>query len=334
MSPSGKLSSSGAAVLALDIGATKLAAAIGSADGEVTHVATVPTNAAEGAQSVLARALKLAQDVRAEGAAAGEEPDAIGVSTMGYTYADRVELATNVPGWTQLQIPSAVQQAFPDIPAIIGNDVHVAAHAEMAWGSLRGVRDGIYLNLGSGISGGIICGGRFLTGANGAAGEIGYSLFRGQPEPRMAADGVGPFEAWFGGAGSANRLADQGLPASVAETVELAKTDAKARAFIDELWTGIAVMTANLCTALNSSVVSLGGGYVRGDSGVLERVQELTRRAVPYPPQVVRARFGADASLRGAVALALARAGDREPSEAAPSEATLGERAPGEGAPA
>ena len=296
-------------MLALDIGATKLAAGLGTAAGEMTRVATAPTNAAEGARSVLARALELAQSVHARAAEDGDAIEALGVSTMGYTHDDRVELATNVPGWTELRIPEAVAQAFPGLPAAIGNDVHVAAQAEMAWGSLQGVRDGIYLNLGSGISGGIICGGQFLTGANGAAGEVGYTLFRGRPEARMAADGIGPFEAWFGGAGAATRLADQGLPASVAETVELARTDARAREFIDELWTGIAVMTANLCTALNSSVVSLGGGYVRGDSGVEERIRELTGRAVPYPPRVVRARFGADASLRGAVALALSTAG-------------------------
>jgi glucokinase len=41
---------------------------------------------------------------------------------------------------------------------------------------------------------------------------------------------------------------------------------------------------------------------------VIERVTELLNRAVPYPPAVVRARFGADASLRGAAALALQEA--------------------------
>jgi glucokinase len=132
-------------------------------------------------------------------------------------------------------------------------------------------------------------------------------LFRGEPEEKMAADGIGPLEAWFGGAGAARRLADAGLPASVADTLAIADTNPAAREFIDELWTGIAVITANLCIALNSSVVSLGGGYVRGDSGVIERITELIHQAVPYPPQVVRARFGADASLRGAVALAVAQ---------------------------
>lgn len=304
----------GTAVLALDMGATKLAAGIGSPDGEVSRVATAATRAEAGAEAVLRRALELAKQVHQEATAAGENIEAIGISTMGYTHETHVDLATNVPGWTELRIPEAVRKAYPDLPAAIGNDVHVAAQAEMAWGSLQGVSDAIYLNLGSGISAGIICGGRFLAGADGAAGEVGYTLFRGRPEPRMAADGIGPFEAWFGGAGAARRLAERGLPASVADTLALAAKGTEAdpeiqqtaREFIDELWTGIAVLVVNMCTVLNPRVVSLGGGYVRGDSGVIERVQELTERAAPSPPRVTRARFGADASLRGAVALALA----------------------------
>ena len=312
----------GTAVLALDIGATKLAAGVGAPDGEVTRLATAPTNASEGAESVLARALELAQQVHQNAITAGDRIDAIGVSTMGYTHDDRVELATNVPGWTKLRIPEAVAKAFPDLPATIGNDVHVAAQAEMAWGSLKNVDDAIYLNLGSGISAGIVCGGRFLTGADGAAGEVGYTLFRGRPEPRMAADGIGPFEAYFGGAGAARRLAEQGLPASVAATVAEADTNPIARAFIDELWTGIAVMIVNMCAVLNPSVVSLGGGYVRGDSGILERIQELTQQAAPIPPRIIRARFGGDASLRGAVAIALTKAATTAAATAATTAAT------------
>lgn len=302
------MSLTGPAVLALDMGATKLAAGIGGADGEMTRLREAPTHASEGAEAVLSRALELARRVYEEELAAGTTIEAFGISTMGYTYETHVELANNVPGWTELKIPAAVAQAFPALRATIGNDVHLAAQAEIAWGSLRGVDDGIYLNLGSGISAGIICGGRFLTGANGAAGEVGYSLFRGRLEDRMAADGVGPFENWFGGTGAARRLTEAGLPASVAETLALTD-EPNARAFIDELWTGIAVLVANLCSALNPSVVSLGGGYVRGDSGVLERVTETVARAVPYPPTVVRARFGADASLRGAAAMALKATG-------------------------
>jgi glucokinase len=121
----------------------------------------------------------------------------------------------------------------------------------------------------------------------------------------MAVEGVAPLEEWFGGGGVARRLAATHLPPTVAELVERVE-DPAARAFLDELWTGIAVAAANLCIAVDPSVLVVGGGYVRGESGLLDRVGEIVGRAVPYPPEVVQARFGADASLRGAVAAAIA----------------------------
>jgi glucokinase len=297
------------AVLALDIGGTKIAAGVGSANSEITRELGEPTLAAEGAETVLKRAIALARRCYEEELAAGGRVDAIGVSTMGLTYATHVELAPNVPGWDRLRIPEAFESAFSPLPIVIGNDVRVAAQAEMAWGSLRDIQDGLYLNLGSGICAGIISGGRLIRGGHSAAGEVGYSLFRGGPEERMAADSAAPFEEWFGGAGAARRLADAGLPTSVAEVVERRNEDPAAAAFVDELWTGIAVMAANLCSAFDPTVLALGGGYLRADSGVFERVQEVVSRAVPYPPTVVRARFGADASLRGAAAAAFAALG-------------------------
>lgn len=299
---------SDAGVLALDIGGTKLSAGIGAADGEVTRHAVEPTRSTDGAPVVLERALALARRCYEEELAAGGRIAAVGVSTMGLTRATHVELSPNVPGWEQLHLPDALETAFPGQIIVIGNDVKVAAQAEMKWGALCGVENGIYLNLGTGIAAGIVVGGTLLGGAHGAAGEIGYTLFRGHPEPRMAADGAVPLEEWYGGAGVARRLSAQSLPPTVAEAVAAQPEDPAARTFVDELWTGIAVAAANLCIATDPSVLVLGGGYVRGESGLLARVRELVGRAVPYPPEVVLARFGADASLRGAVATALAAA--------------------------
>ena len=49
----------------------------------------------------------------------------------------------------------------------------------------------------------------------------------------------------------------------------------------------------------------LGGGYVRSDRFPIDAIARLVARAAPYPPEVVRARFAGDASLHGAVAVAL-----------------------------
>ena len=299
-----------ARVLALDIGGTKLSAGIGTADGAVSRHAGEPTQGADGAAVVLRRAVALARRCYDAELADGGRIAAVGVSTMGYTRPTHVELAPNVPGWEGLAIRDELSAAFPEHTIVIGNDVKLAARAELAWGALRDVQEGVYINLGTGIAAGIVTGGRLMDGAHGAAGEIGYTLHRGQTEPRMAADGAAPLEEWFGGAGVARRLAATPLPPSVAELV--ASDDPAARAFLKELWTGIAVAAANLCIATDPSVLVIGGGYVRGESGLLEGVREVVGRAVPYPPEVVPARFGADASLRGAVAAAFATTGQDE----------------------
>ena len=120
-------------VVALDIGGTKIASAIGDADGELRRWRTLPTEAERGAERVLESAIALADEVLCEERASGGDVCAIGVSTMGITRVDRVDLAPNVPGWERLKIPAAIATAFPGLPAAFGNDVKLAALAELVW---------------------------------------------------------------------------------------------------------------------------------------------------------------------------------------------------------
>ena len=140
------------AVVALDIGGTKIASAIGDAGGELRRWRTLPTEAERGAERVLESAIALANEVLREERANGGDVRAIGISTMGLTRVDRVDLAPNVPGWEGLKIPAAIATAFPALPAAFGNDVKLAALAELTWGALADVSSGVYLNLGTGIA--------------------------------------------------------------------------------------------------------------------------------------------------------------------------------------
>ena len=124
----------------------------------------------------------------------------------------------------------------------------------------------------------------------------------------MAAEGAAPLEEWFGGAASPGASPRRSCPGRWPSSWP-GRAPTR-RAFLEELWTGIAVAAANLCIATDPSVLVVGGGYVRGESGLLEHLRAVVRRAVPYPPEITPARFGADASLRGAVATAFAVTGE------------------------
>ena len=79
--------------------------------------------------------------------------------------------------------------------------------AELRWGSLRGADPAILLILGTGIAAAIVAGGEVIQGANGAAGEIGYSL-RGMCETTGAAEGHAPLEEFAGGRAIGERASE------------------------------------------------------------------------------------------------------------------------------
>jgi glucokinase len=304
------------AVIALDIGGTKIASAIGDAGGELRGWRTLPTEADRGAEQVLCSAIALAKEVLAEERASGGDVCAVGVSTMGLTRVDHVDLAPNVPGWEDLAIPAAIEEAFPTLPARFGNDVKLAALAELTWGALAGVDCGIYVNLGTGIAATLVIDGRVVEGAHGAAGEVGYWLTDGSATPLMAADGAVPTEEALGGRGIARQSATLfGRPVEVAELVVLARHDPRAEALLNHLWDEIGTLIAHLAIVCDPEVVVLGGGYVRSDRFPLDGIARLVARAAPYPPTVMLAHFAGDASLHGAVAVALQDRGalDRPP---------------------
>ena len=120
-------------VLALDIGGTKLAAAIIGADGSMRGRHEISTRPEDGAEPVFVRALNLVAQVREE-QAGGHPITALGVSTKGLTRDEGV-LISGMPGWSDLRIPLRLRERFPDLAISIMNDVKAATLAEMTCAS-------------------------------------------------------------------------------------------------------------------------------------------------------------------------------------------------------
>lgn len=287
-------------VLAVDIGGTKLAAAIVDEDGELHGFRTEPTGGDAG--GALERAIGLGAGLLGRGCGWGVT--CAGVSTMGITREERVQLAPTVPGWSQLRIPARLREAFGGLPVTVINDVKAATLAELTWGALRDVRDGLYINLGTGVAAGMVTGGVLLSGAHGAAGEFGY-VVPSVAELELAA-GSAPVEERIGGRGAAAAASRElGVPVSVADLFRLSATDPRARAVLDRLLDEIGLWAGNLAVITDPEVIVLGGGLMRSADAVLTRVRELVTRIAPFPPRVVAARFGASAALAGAGAAAM-----------------------------
>lgn len=283
--------------LGFDFGGTKVDIGIGEADGTLLEHRRLWVRDFATAELLVEAAM-----AEGRGLAGAYGAAAVGVSTMGITHPDHVELAPNVPGWRDLQLPRWFADVFSNQPTVIENDVRAACHAELMWGSLRGQRAAAYLNLGTGIAIALVIEGQVWPGVHGAAGEIAY-LWR-PDEPGFSA-GHAPFEEQFGGGAIDRLVAEKFSPlTNVKELFDHSFRDG-AEDFLRETFGVIARRVGHVLLALDVSTVSVGGGIARRFETFSPIFEEEWRAYLPYPPHLVSSRFIHRAGLYGALALAV-----------------------------
>ena len=293
-------------VLGLDFGGTKIALAVCEPDGELRASTTVSSGGELGARASFDRGIAAAREVLAA-AAPGREVAAVGVSTFGIPFDDRVELAPTIDGWADLPLGHEVRSAFPGAAVRLATDAKAAAQAEVRWGALAGCDPAIYLNLGTGLSAAIVAGGNVLHGSNGAAGEIGYNL-RAVSDVGVPLAARTMLEDMISGQALARRAAGHtphGGPMEAAEVFGSGRDVPDLDRLVTEFVTELAFHVVNLVIAINPVRIAVGGGMVRSWDRLRPGLQDALTAGVPFPPELVVARFPSDAPLIGAVGLAV-----------------------------
>ncbi|SDY41751.1 glucokinase [Amycolatopsis xylanica] len=290
-------------ILGIDFGGTKVALGLSDRAGNLLATSRISTDAECGADQVVTRALAAARALLAEDGA-GASPVAVGVVSPGIVLPDRILLAPNVPGWEKLHLHDLVAAEFPGVPIATGTDAKAAALAEWKWGALAGTDPAMFLSLGTGIAAAVLVGGRVLPGANGAAGEIGYNLLAPQDTEGFTS-GAAPLEEAVGGRGLGGRASEMlGRPVTAGELFRLARDNAQAKELVTSALDELSMHVANLAIAIDPQRIAVGGGLVRSADVILPALRERLACAVPFPPELVSAKFDQDAALRGAIALA------------------------------
>lgn len=222
-------------------------------------------------------------------------------------------MAPNTPGFEELDLRSLLAEGLGTEAVMLDNDVKAGALAEARWGSLIGIDNAIYLNLGTGLAAAAIANGKLLRGQNGAAMEIGYLLSpfldptRSQ-DWRTFADGAAPLEELFSG-NALRQLAEEMLGKGHQALDLFSSADTAVRQALEQRIAACAVQVANLAVALDVGRIAIGGGMFRQASTLAPLIEQLIARVVPFPPQIVSARFTHDAPLWGALSMAMEAAG-------------------------
>lgn len=290
-------------VVGLDYGGTKIAAAVCDLAGNQLASTTVDSGGTLGAQASFGRGIQLCRDLLGV-TAPGSELAAVGVSTFGIPFEDRVELAPAIDGWDTLAMGRELRAAFAGAQIRMTNDAKAAAHAEVRWGVLAGCDPAVYLNLGTGLAAAIVVGGQVVNGVNGAAGEIGYNL-RSVADVGLALDQRSLLEHMVSGQGLAERAAGPDGQLTAADVFAAGAADSELDGLIDDFVDELAFHLVNLAILVNPSRIAVGGGIVRSWTRIRPPLQRALHSGTPFPPELVVAHFPYDAPLLGAVAMAV-----------------------------
>jgi len=342
-------------VLGLDYGGTKIAAAVCDLAGNQLASATIDSGSQAGARHSFERGIRTARELLAAAAPDGILA-AVGVSTFGIPFEDRVELAPAISGWHQLAMGRELRSAFPGAEIRMATDAKAAALAEARWGALADCDPAVFLNLGTGLAAAIVVGGQVVNGHDGAAGEIGYNL-RAISDAGLALRQRTPLEDMVSGQALARRgteLAGRGTepagpgteptgpggqltgpgteptgpgteptgpgsqltgpgtePAgpggqlTAADVFAAGPDSTELTSLIADFVHELAFHLVNLAICINPARIAVGGGIVRSWDRIRPGLQRALRTGVPFPPELVVARFPYDAPLLGAVAMAV-----------------------------
>ena len=160
----------------IDVGGTGLKAGIVDENGKLLNKCTCPTGVERGHEAVINDMANLALQAIAEGGFTVDDVKAIGIGIPGILdpKTNRVPFCTNL-GWHDVPLVELMQKVI-DKPIYVNNDATVAGFAEAVAGVSAGVKDSVFVTLGTGVGGGIFIDGKPYSGAHGVGSEIGHII--------------------------------------------------------------------------------------------------------------------------------------------------------------
>ena len=293
-------------VLAVDIGGTKLAAALVDEQGVLLRAARVPTGDApwEALTGLL-------DEVRGDTDVIG-----VGVGCGGpMRWPEGWVAPPNTRAWRGgFALGDALRARYDGLPVRIHNDVVALVVGEHWRGAGRGVDDLLGMVVSTGVGGGAVLGGRVVDGATGNAGHVGHLVV--DPDgPECGCGGRGCVEAVARGPATVAWARERGCPArDGAELAALAHAGEEvARAALARAGRALGLGIVGAAAVLDVRLVLLGGGLSQAGEPLWGPLRETVAAHARLPfladLRVEPTALGQDSGLVGAAALV--HGGDR-----------------------
>ncbi len=297
---------------AVDIGGTKIWAALVDYRGEILEEIKLPTQAQDGAMEVVERIADALRHLWRE-----KKFDCdlygLGIAVAGSVHpqTEMVGLAPNL-GWRNFPLKDYLAEIF-SLPVVMDNDANCGALGEYHYGAGKGKHNLLYVTVSTGIGSGWLVNGQPVRGASGAAGELGHwvmqregrycscgrrgcleTLASGQAIARYAQELIAA-----GGGQKIRELAD--LPTAQTVNQAAALGDSEAQNILNQAADYLVQALDQAILFTDPDLVLLGGGALQKEGFYWQLIQEKLTVKTGFPELAL---VEAKSCLLGAAALA------------------------------
>ena len=298
----------------VDIGGTTVKMGLFTVDGKVTDKWEIPTRKEENGKYILEDIAKSVKERMQRDTLTLEDIAGLGIGVPGPVKEDGTVLKCANLGWGVFNVADTVRELTGIENVKVGNDANVAALGEMWQGGGKGYNNLVMVTLGTGVGGGVILGGKILTGSNGAGGEIGHIRVNYEEKDVCGCGKTGCLEQYASATGVV-RLAKKALEKKEKKTT-LVADDLSAKTVFDAAKAGdelamdivekfgfyLGMALAHISQVIDPEVFVIGGGVARAGQIIIDEVSKNYEENVMFALKnkaFKMAELGNDAGIYG-----------------------------------
>lgn len=297
-------------VLAVDLGGTKIEAALVDAAGTLlpgsrfrapTGRASTSEQLAASAETVVVQALATLPD--------GAELLGAGIGSAGpITVENGLVSPLNLPAWREYPLRAQVEALLPGVTVRLRMDGECITLAEHWVGAAQGEANVMGMVVSTGIGGGLILGGHAVAGPTGNAGHIGHVEVGGFDDT-CPCGGTGCVEAVASGPNTTAWAQRQGWSGQSGEDLaaSYAAGDPVAIAAVQRSGRAIGQAIASATSLVDLDLVAIGGGFSHVTPDIFDFIREAIAKRANFAfvtkVRVIPSALSGEGPLIGAAAL-------------------------------
>lgn len=304
----------------IDIGGTSVKLGLFTITGELLDNWEIPTRKEDKGSFILQDVAASLEKKIIEKALNKEDIIGIGIGVPGPVKEDGTVLQCVNLGWGIINVAKEMK-ALTGFDTKVGNDANVAALGEMWQGGGKGYNDLIMVTLGTGVGGGVILGGKIVTGSNGAAGEIGHITVSYDETESCNCTKHGCLEQFASATGivkETKRLLEKSDEASSLRNVEILSAkaifdaakegDSLALQSVEQLGRYLGIALSHVAAVVDPEAFVIGGGVSKAGEMLTEVIKKHYEQNVMLAlkgKEFKLATLGNDAGIYGSAKLIL-----------------------------